>query len=213
MIFFARKKVGMKNCTLSYNDFEHGKSGIWYDPPPDPQDLVNDWITKDKIIIDEYVWPRRENCKVIEKALQLVREQKPNIYIALWINPFTSKRALKRMAPNVDLFIEEMYFPWKSNFMLFWFIKFNYIRMKNAKVAHRSIFGLGINEVIKWDFCKIKQANDKWSTMPWASTEKRLRKQISYIKKKCKLNPGVGFFNIDSGPTSLLADKIAGEYF
>lgn len=164
----------------------------------------------DFIIIDEYISFKFRRMKVLREAIKLAKEVRPGLKIALWNSFWITPEAIKTYQKYVDLILIETYTFFKMRPLLWLLFKTNWKTLQANNLLTKSLFVLGINDSPAGRY-KALRGGDLLAFTPWANSEKRLKAQISYIKKRCPGTQGIGFFVKDAKLSLLkVADRLAG---
>lgn len=166
------------------------------------------------IIIDEYVFFKFRQTKLLREAIVQAKRMRPELYIILWNSALLTSKAAKFVRDYVDMVFLETYWSWKSKIMMWLFFKvFNYRNLKKYDIVDKAMFVLGINdnkEKRREDF-----PGDLWGSIPWANDPYTLVTQMFYIKEKCQGTQGIGFFVKGRASNFMIqmADSLAGQIF
>jgi hypothetical protein len=164
------------------------------------------------IIIDEYVWFQFKKKRNIKLAIGALRIKDPKKTIVIWHNGIVGPRMAKWYEKHVDYVFIESYWPWKANWLLWFFFRLSWIFGKN--IRHKFVHVLGINDNKEARKASVAKG-DLWHMFKWANDEKTMRKQLTYIHDKCYHESGIGFFvHRDSSDEILqISDRLVGELF
>lgn len=174
----------------------------------------------DDILVDEinpYQGKLRDfGIETIDVTIGWKRLTKYPKKLAFWHVTILTPKFCKRYQSNmVDYVFLEEYWPFKNRLLLWLIFKFNYLMAHHYNIAHKLVFGLGVNQnPLKRDF-KLSKINQWISMIHWCDDEETLRAQIGSIKRNCKDIGGIGFFiTREVVPEYLrLFDKVALEEF
>jgi hypothetical protein len=172
--------------------------GIYY-AEKDLNSIVDKWRRIYKkgayaVQIDEF-FPQSEmvNKKFI-KALEMIKKEYPDRFLAVWHGSFLPEDLLTAYAKYIDLVILENYFV--DQFYGWLLFSVNTERARKGGIINKTIFGLKISEA------------------PWESQKKYLNEQIAWIRKNANEMPGIAFFAPRANQESLLgAEELAVSYF
>lgn len=155
---------------------------------------TGDW---DGISIDEFVVIQPCISRPAAKVLYKFREQYPDDYVQVWHAPFLTRFYGNIYRDTADMVIVETYTGSTCPVMLWIWFKWNYLRAKWMGILDKTLLCIGIHKE------------------QWAKTEKKIRKQLEFIKKNCPNIPGIAFYTQgdDNDELCRVADRLVTEIF
>ena len=162
-------------------------------------DFVERWRVKIRsgaraLQIDEYMPQSPVTTDKMVKALKIIREEYPNVYLAVWHGSFLTEPLVRAYAQYVDLVILENYFT--DQFYGWLLFSINTQRARKLGIINKTIFGLEITE-------------ESWQTQ-----EHYLEEQIKWIRRNAPEMNGIGFFAPKANQEALQgAETLAVRYF
>ena len=173
-------------------------------------------LTLHNVLIDENIdlcpWFRSYSMDTIADLCPLPASP-PTNKLAIWHSVRLSSVMADAYGVGwVNYVFIESYWPWKSNFMLSLFFKRNYKKAFKAKIAHKIVFALGINQ--NRPRFRLFSPMTWWNSLPWANDFETISAQLRYIENNCPNIAGVAFFVASSSESFLrLVDKEANDLF
>jgi hypothetical protein len=162
-------------------------------------DFVERWRVKIRsgaraLQIDEYMPQSPVATDKMVKALKIIREEYPNVYLAVWHGSFLTEPLARAYAQYVDLVILENYFT--DQFYGWLLFSINTQRARKLGIINKTIFGLKITE-------------ESWKTQ-----EHYLEEQMKWIRRNAPEMNGIGFFAPKADQEALQgAETLAVRYF
>ena len=168
--------------------------------------------TWSKIVREGYVglgidelgsWNHARNVR-FAALLERFHEEHPQVYIAVWSAGIIDPALARAYRSSVNLVMIEAYGPWGLHQWERFVVR--RVEARLFGIAHKCIFGIGINDAAPPDVLK--------SSGPWSNNSRDLQAQIRWIARNASDMAGVGFFAPDASDRMLrIADGLAHRYF